>query len=439
MKRDLLKKGNLMKLHIFAVLLSLTHFHLSKASTQAMSEALSQQYSISTQAILKNLPTQNDTFGSVAASPTQQYQFHWTRDAALTWQSLLKVYKSSHQTRTRTDLLRRFEAWVKFEKRAVKNAIAAGYTQGEPKFLLNALPYTGEWGRPQNDGPALRSLVMAEWAFQLLSEGRADYVRNELYRPELPSNALIKSDLEFTAQKWQEASFDPWEEVKGLNYYSLAMQRKSLLLGAELAKQMNDPAAADYYLKTAQNMLFELKLFSDPNRGYVIATRKQVDGWTHKTSQLDVAVVLATVQGPLDFEYMHYEIKNLQKTVDELENSFRKIYSINRNQQTAVIGRYPEDVYDGFGFSGGNPWFLTTHAYAEYYCKLAQFSRRSQSRYLDKGREYLVRVLKHRNQQTGEMSEQISRENGYLTGVSHLTWSYASFITAMHACYPQGL
>ncbi|MFN9068057.1 MAG: glycoside hydrolase family 15 protein, partial [Bdellovibrionales bacterium] len=74
-----------------------------------------------------------------------------------------------------------------------------------------------------------------------------------------------------------------------------------------------------------------------------------------------------------------------------------------------------------------------------YYCKLAQFSRRSQSHYLDKGRDYLVRVLKHRNQQTGEMSEQISRDNGYLTGVSHLTWSYASFITAMHACYSQGM
>ena len=93
-------------------------------------------------------------------------------------------------------------------------------------------------------------------------------------------------------------------------------------------------------------------------------------------------------------------------------------------------------MYDGFGFSGGNPWFLTTHAYAEYYCKLAKPSGRMHSLNLNKGREYLIRVLEHRHQQTGEMSEQMSRENGYLTGVSHLTWSYASFITAMHACFP---
>ncbi|MFN8847076.1 MAG: glycoside hydrolase family 15 protein, partial [Bdellovibrionales bacterium] len=195
-----------MKCHIFAVLFVLINFHWSRASTQAMSQALSQQYSISTQLILNNLPTQNDTFGAVAASPTKQYQFHWTRDAALTWQALLKVYKTSNQARLRSDILRRFEAWVKFEKRAVKNAIAAGLSQGEPKFLLNALPYTGEWGRPQNDGPALRSLVMTEWAFQLIQDGRIEFVKNEMYRPELPANAIIKSDLEFTARTWQEAS-----------------------------------------------------------------------------------------------------------------------------------------------------------------------------------------------------------------------------------------
>ena len=69
------------------------------------------------------------------------------------------------------------------------------------------------------------------------------------------------------------------------------MQRKSLLLGATLALQMNDPSAADYYLRTAQKMLSELKFFSDSQRGYVIATRNQVDGWTHKSSQLDAAIV----------------------------------------------------------------------------------------------------------------------------------------------------
>lgn len=401
-------------------------------------DALSQQYEISIRSILNNFPTSKGSLGAVTASPSEQYQFHWTRDAALTWQSLLKVYQNSAPANLRSDLLRRFEAWIRFEKRAVKAAIDAGLSQGEPKFMLNAEPFKGDWGRPQNDGPALRALVMSEWAIQLISEGRTDFVKTELYRPELPSSALIKSDLEFTARHWQEASYDPWEEVKGLNYYTLVMQRKSLLLGAALARQLGDEGAADFYMKTAQDILLELNLFSDPSRGYIVATRNQVDGWTHKKSQLDVAVVLGTVQGPLDMQYISTQAKPLQKTVDELEKVFRSIYKINQGEATPVIGRYPEDVYDGFGFSGGHPWFIATHGYAEYYCKLANISSRSHSALLQTGRNYLHRVLKHRNQETGEMSEQISRENGYLTGVSHLTWSYASFITAYSSCFPSG-
>lgn len=408
----------------------------ASVNTGSLQGEFEQQYKISTQYILKNLPSGSGQVGAVAASPTAQYQFHWTRDAALTWQALLKVYQRNSSSRAKTALLKRFKDWVSFEKRAVRNAIAAGLSQGEPKFQLDAKVYTGEWGRPQNDGPALRSLVMSEWAFQLINEGKIEFVKTELYRPELPSNALIKSDLEFTARHWREPSFDPWEEIKGLNYYSLVMQRKSLLIGAELAKTLGDHGAAEYYLKTAQDMLNELQHFSNTRMGYVISVRNQVDGWTHKKSLLDAAAILATIQGPLDLQYLHFHIQPLQKTADLLEQSFRNIYNINRNESVPAIGRYPEDVYDGFGFSGGNPWFLTTHAYAEYYCKLAQFSRRSQSGYLEKGRAYLKRVLKHRHQETGEMSEQISRDNGYLTGVSHLTWSYASYITAIHACFP---
>lgn len=420
---------------LFALLsvLSSLAFAAPRLSLNAEKQ-LQQQYDLSTQFILRNLPTQNGKFGSVAASPTQQYQFHWTRDAALTWQALLKVYTSSTKNSVRIELLRRFKAWVAFEKRAIQNAIRAGLSQGEPKFQLNAEPYTGEWGRPQNDGPALRALVMTEWAFELLKNGESEYVTTELFRSELPANSIIKSDLEFTARNWDVPSFDPWEEIKGHNYYGLLMQRKALLMGAELAKLLKDNGAVSFYSDTAHDILQALATFSDSRLGYVVAVRKQVDGWTHKKSNLDAAVILANIQGFMDREYLHFHIKAVQKTAQELESAFKKIYAINQMEGAPAIGRYPEDVYDGFGFSGGNPWFITTHGYAEFYCKLAAFSMRSQSQYRARGLDYLQRALKHRHQQTGEMSEQISRDNGYLTGVSHLTWSYASFITAVHAC-----
>jgi GH15 family glucan-1,4-alpha-glucosidase len=49
-----------------------------------------------------------------------------------------------------------------------------------------------------------------------------------------------------------------------------------------------------------------------------------------------------------------------------LNTSFAQTYSINRKEFSPCFGRYEEDIYDDNGFSGGNPWFLTTLAAAEY-------------------------------------------------------------------------
>jgi len=414
--------------------LTLLVFCSSFAQSQSLEQKLAQQYQISIQAVLKNFPQNQNMVGSVAASPTKEYQYHWTRDAALTHQALFEVYKLSNSQSLKTQILKAFQQWVRFEKRAVSNAIQAGLGSGEPKFQLNGEIFKGEWGRPQNDGPAVRSLVMSEWALELIKMGQKDWVLRNLYRPEIPSPQIIKSDLEFTAANWNQPSFDLWEEIKGLNFYTLSMQRKSLLVGAELATQLNDPGAAKYYLQQAQLILNLMNQYYNSQLGYIVAIQNQVDGWGHKNSNLDVAVVLGTIQGFLDLTYLNSNSKKVLQTAQKLEDVFMQIYPVNRNKPVPVIGRYSEDVYDGFGFSGGNPWFISTHAHAELYCKFAKFSQRSNQAYIQKGLQFLSRSLEHRNQQSGEMSEQISRFNGYLVGVSHLTWSYASFMTAYHSC-----
>jgi glucoamylase len=433
MKRDFLTKRIDLMLK-FILSLACLQSAASFAQGQNFEQKLAQQYQLSIQFMLKNFPQSQGTVGSVAASPTKEYQYHWTRDAALTHQALFEVYQNSNSQSLKSQILKAFQQWVGFEKRAVANAIQAGLGSGEPKFQLNGEIFKGEWGRPQNDGPAVRALVMSEWALELIKMGQKDWVLRNLYRPEIPSPQIIKSDLEFTAVNWNKASFDLWEEIKGLNFYTLAMQRKSLLIGAELATQLNDPGAAKYYLEQAQLILNLMNQYYNQQLSYIVAIRNQVDGWGHKNSNLDVAVVLGTIQGFLDLTFLSPNSKKVLQTAQKLEDVFMQIYPINKNKQVPVIGRYSEDVYDGFGFSGGNPWFISTHAHAELYCKFAKFSQRSNQAYIQKGLKFLGRTLEHRNQQTGEMSEQLSRFNGYLVGVSHLTWSYASFITAYHSC-----
>lgn len=151
--------------------------------------------------MINNLPTHAQHRGAVAASPTQQYQFHWTRDGALVWQALLRVYQTTADPALKANLIKRFQEWVQFEKKCLQSAAQLGLTRGEPKFNLDGSAYTGPWGRPQNDGPALRAIVMSEWAFQLLAEGQRDYVRRELYTPNLgETTSLIKGDLEHSAK-----------------------------------------------------------------------------------------------------------------------------------------------------------------------------------------------------------------------------------------------
>ncbi len=412
-----------------------TLFLMSAWADSGLEARLNQQYQVSFEWMLKNLPQDPDRLGSVAASPTKEYQYHWSRDAALTHQALFEVFQKTHQIQIKNKILKVFQKWVLFEKKAVRNAIESGLGPGEPKFQLDGQIFKGEWGRPQNDGPAVRSLVMSLWALELIKLGQKDWVLRHLYRPELPSNtSLIKLDLDFTAQNWEAPSFDLWEEIKGLNFYTLALQRKSLLIGAQLAKELDDPFAAKFYLEKAQLILNKMNLFYSSQAGYIVAIQNQVDGWTHKKSNLDVSVILGTIQGFLDLGFLNSQGPQVLQTAQKIENTFSSLYPINQNKKVPVIGRYSEDVYDGFGFTGGNPWFIATHAHAELNCKWARFNPRTASAFQKKGLLFLARSLEHVNQQTGEMSEQISRVNGYLTGVSHLTWSYASFITAYHAC-----
>jgi glucoamylase len=165
--------------------------------------------------------------------------------------------------------------------------------------------------------------------------------------------------------------------------------------------------------------------------------------------------------------------------------SFDQIYGVNRVQQNRNgermapgIGRYPEDVYDGVSIQGrGNPWFLTTHAMAEYHYRLARALKRTGSLALtskrlpffkrlqmtsqspfkgvvlragdrlvasqlvfqqlvqavqEEGDAYMRRSLFH-TKSGGDQSEQFNRESGFMQGAEHLTWSYVSFLTAVRA------
>ena len=382
-----------------------------------------EQFDFSLKMVLSNAQRPDARPGMVVASPSRvdpDYYYDWVRDTALTMRSLIDLYELNHDASLRRLILR----WVDAEEHRqnlTPNAL------GEPKFHLDGSVYAGPWGRPQNDGPALRALALIKLARLLLKEGQSDYVKSKLYSGGLPADSVIKKDLEYVAHQWSAPSFDLWEEVSGMHFYTLFSQHVALQEGAKLARQLGDPRAADFYQSVSTQIgQYILAHFMSSSIGIVVTTDASPNSHKGKESRLDVAPLLALLHTspyqtllPLN----HPQVKLYLKTLIE---SSQKIYTVNRVYRDlgVALGRYPEDTYNGVRTDGiGNPWFLSTLALGEYYC-LAGKKSASEPQF--------QRALFHSDK--GHMSEQFNRETGYMQGAVDLTWSHNSFLTAMVRC-----
>lgn len=95
--------------------------------------------------------------------------YTWTRDAALTAICLV----DTHIFNGEPGLQPVIQSYVNSQAhiQAVSNPsgdLSSGKGLGEPKFYVNETAFTGSWGRPQRDGPALRATAMITYANWLI-------------------------------------------------------------------------------------------------------------------------------------------------------------------------------------------------------------------------------------------------------------------------------
>lgn len=375
--------------------------------------------------------------GAVIASPSREkpnYYFHWVRDAGLVMDVIIDLYHKTSNKDYKHQLERKILSYIDFSKQNQRADALTGL--GEPKFYVDGRPYDLAWGRPQNDGPALRALALIKYAQFKIAEGQLEFVKNNLYDSKYPSNSLIKADLEYVAAQWKEPSFDLWEEVLGDHFFTLIVQKTSLEQGALLAQTLGDVGASDWYLKQAHQISYKLNQFYNSDKKFILTTVNYAGGLGSKNSNLDVAVLLGLLRSnnqQLNYNWGHSKILG---TIEALTQVFTDIYPINKSIPTpgVAIGRYSEDVYDGDSFQGGNPWVLTTLAVAETYYELAAWTKKNNINtkqaqiYIELGDQFFMRVKFHANPD-GSLSEQISRYNGYMTSAYDLTWNYAAILT----------
>jgi glucoamylase len=431
-----------------------------------LDSAIQTQTQLSKNFMLKNISRPDTSPGVVVASPSMKdpnYFFHWVRDAALTMDTVVQLYeKGGGQKLALRKLILDYATFSR--KNQLTPNLSGGL--GEPKFNVDGSAFNDPWGRPQSDGPASRANALIHFANVLLREGEKDFVRVHLFDPEHLAESVIAVDLDYVSKSWRLDGFDIWEETRGNHFYTMMVQRKALMAGARLAQDFKNPELAQTYLNQAQEISRELKTFWDPARQFIFESQNQVA--VQPKTGLDVAVILGVLHGNTDDGFFDPTNDQILATAFKLKNSFDEIYKVNHGSRPGTaIGRYPEDRYNGDGDSQGNPWFLTTLAYAElYYRAQINFSKKrvikvsvlnqpffefilknqklTQGQTLTatnpifkkivrglkrEGDNFFRRVLHHLGPD-GSMSEQINRDTGLMQGAQNLTWSHVSFIQA---------
>ncbi|CAI7639579.1 unnamed protein product [Penicillium glandicola] len=426
-------------------------------ATGSLDTWLAAESAIARQGIVDNIGSAgayaaNAKPGIVVASPSTSdpdYFYTWSRDSALVFKTLVDMFKNGD-----TDLLLLIEEYISAQAyiQTVSNpsgALSSGGL-GEPKFNADETAFTGSWGRPQRDGPALRATALISFGQWLIDNGYTTYATNIVW-------PVVRNDLSYVAQNWNQTGYDLWEEVSGSSFFTIAAQHRALVEGSTFASQVG--SSCSYCDSQAPQVLCFLQSFWTGS--YIMANFG--GGRTGKDSN----TLLGSIQtfdpeaGCDDTTFQPCSPRALanHKVVTD---SFRSIYTINSGiaAGTAVaVGRYPEDSY-----YNGNPWYLCTLAAAEQlydaiytWERLGSltitsvslsfftdvYSSAAVGTYASSSATYTaivsavktyadgyVSVVEKYAPTTGSLSEQFSRADGSQLSAADLTWSYAALLTA---------
>ncbi|KAF5854936.1 hypothetical protein ETB97_010557 [Aspergillus alliaceus] len=418
---------------------------------------LSTEADVSRQAILNNIGADGEwakgaSSGVVIASPSKSdpdYFYTWTRDSGLVMKTLVDLFRGGD-----ANLLPTIEEYISSQARiqGVSNP-SGGLSSGglgEPKLNADESAFTGAWGRPQRDGPALRATAMIAFGEWLIENGHTDIATDSVW-------PVVRNDLSYVAQYWNQSGFDLWEEVQGSSFFTVAVSHRALVEGSTFAKSVG--SSCPYCDSQAPQVRCYLQSFWSGS--YILAN------FGGGRSGKDINTVLGSIHtfdpkaGCDDTTFQPCSARALANH-KMVTDSFRSIYAINSGRaqnQAVAVGRYPEDSY-----YNGNPWFLTTLAAAEQlYDALYQWDKLGSLTITDVSLSFFkalynpaatgtyassttvykdivavvktyadgyMQIVQKYAAPNGSMAEQYTKADGTQTSARDLTWSYAALLTA---------
>ena len=385
--------------------------------------------------------------GCVLASPswentatrvTQDYVYHWTRDAAIVALELSAAYTAG--------LLPDNQPLIDY----VLFAQTCQQSQGDfdrASFHINGTqrPWTN-----QTDGPALQTIALLTLYRQLDAPAQAIAVN------------LISNNLGFLQGAYQGQTYNLWEEELGYSFFARSAQLRCFQAIAANSVGITVPdwlpagmtwltSALDghwngEYYQSVLPVPADYRAPYDPNIDIVQAAVYGAESVTD-TRLLATAARLRSQWADPDAKYF-YPINgaDAQRGIGPL------------------LGRYPGDVYDGDtdAQAGDHPWPLCTANFAELYYRLAGKITSSRTVPADSlsapffaqvgidtttappaaplevaaalraaGDQMLRAIIFHSDH--FELSEQFDALTGFEKSVSNLSWSYAAFLSAVRA------
>ncbi|AJR38734.1 AQG_2a_G0026680.mRNA.1.CDS.1 [Saccharomyces cerevisiae] len=458
--------------------------------SSALEEWLQGQKKVSIEKIFENIGPSavypSISPGVVIASPSQthpDYFYQWIRDSALTINSIV-----SHSAGPAIETLLQYLN-VSFHLQRSNNTLGAGigYTNdtvalGDPKWNVDNTAFTEDWGRPQNDGPALQSIAILKIIDYIKQSGTDLGAKYPFQSTADIFDDIVRWDLRFIIDHWNSSGFDLWEEVNGMHFFTLLVQLSAV--DKSLSYFNASERSSPFVEELRQTRRDISKFLVDPANGFINGKYNYIVGTPMIAdtlrSGLDISTLLAanTVHDAPSASHLPFDINDpaVLNTLHHLMLHMRSIYPINDSSKNATgiaLGRYPEDVYDGYGFGEGNPWVLATCAasttlYQLIYrhiseqhdlvvpmnndCSNAFWSELVFSNLTTLGNDegylilefntpafnqtiqkifqladsFLVKLKAHVGTD-GELSEQFNKYTGFMQGAQHLTWSYTSF------------
>ncbi len=370
------------------------------------------------------------------ANEITYHNHHWIRDSGITVGVVLRAAERVGHPYLQQEIWGKVDQYTKFSRKVQLTPNRCGSPWngglGDPRCLLDGTPDVIDWAYPQNDGPALRAIAVTQYARRLMKEDQKTAVKQHLYDGKLPADSVLKADLEYIAHVWKKPCFDIWEKAYGQHFFTLMVQRKALWEGAQLARLLDDAKAGEFYEAQIEPIEKALERHWNEKEQYLRATLHADGGIGYKTSSLDTSVLLGVLLGEIPGRPFGLKDPRVVATVKKLKETFVALYEINKTlvdgKNLAIgpaIGRYPEDRFDGGNPNGkGNPWVLTTAAFAEYYFRIGEKTE---------GWSYLRRIRHHFPMGARDFTEQFHRTTGKPHGAPSLTWSYSSYLAALLA------